>query len=78
MRAPRPIFWIETLFAVGCGISTVLTVLWKDWIEILFGVDPDHGNGSVEWLIVVASLALTVVLSMLARREWRRAAPAGV
>ncbi|HKQ00725.1 MAG TPA: ABC transporter permease [Actinomycetes bacterium] len=77
MRTLRPIFWIETLLAVVSGISTVLTMLWRDWIEILFGVNPDHGNGSAEWLIVVASLAVTVVLSMLARREWRRAAAAG-
>ena len=76
MRTPRPVFWIEILLAVVSGISTVMTVLWRDWIEILFGMDPDHGNGSVEWLIVVASLAVTVVLSMLARREWRRAAAA--
>ena len=77
MRTLRSIFWIEALLAVVTGISTVLTVLWRDWIEILFGVDPDHGNGSLEWLIVVVSLAVTVVLSMLARHEWRRAAAAG-
>ena len=46
MRTPRPVFWIEILLAVVSGISTVLTVLWRDWIEILFGMDPDHGNGS--------------------------------
>jgi hypothetical protein len=76
MRALRPIFWIEGLLAVVSGISTVLTLLWKDWIEILFRVDPDRGNGSVEWLIVVALLAATVALLVLARHEWRRAATA--
>jgi hypothetical protein len=77
MRALRPIFWVEAFLAAVCGISTVLTLLWKDWIEILFGVDPDHGNGSLEWLIVVVSLAATVTLSALARHEWRQAAAAG-
>jgi hypothetical protein len=77
MRALRPIFWIEAILATVSGISTVLTLLWKDWIEILFHVDPDRGNGSLEWLIVAVSLAATVALSALARREWRRAAASG-
>jgi hypothetical protein len=77
MRALRPTFWIEAILATVTGISTVLTLLWKGWIEILFHVDPDRGNGSLEWLIVAVSLAATVARSALARREWRRAAASG-
>lgn len=78
MRALRPVFWIEGLLAVISGISAILTLLWKDWIEILFRVDPDGGNGSTETLVVLVSLGATVTLSVLARREWRRAARARV
>jgi hypothetical protein len=31
-----------------------------DWIEQLFGLNPDHGNGSVEVLILGALAALTL------------------
>jgi hypothetical protein len=41
--------------------------------EIVFGVDPDHHNGSFEWLIVAVLLAATFVFSLLARRAWKMA-----
>jgi hypothetical protein len=46
---------------------------WQDWIETLFGVDPDGGNGTAEWLIVLILLLLASVLAVRARLEWRRA-----
>ena len=48
-------------------------VFWHDWIEIIFGVDPDQGNGSAEWLVVVILLIVTSLLVLGARLEWRRA-----
>jgi hypothetical protein len=66
-------FWVE---AVLCGLGTslgLLTIVWHDWIEGVFGVDPDHGNGSAEWIAVVALLAIGAFAGTLARREWRRA-----
>jgi len=47
--------------------------LWRDWIEIVFKVDPDHGNGSLEWVIVAGALVFALVFSISAGREWRRA-----
>jgi hypothetical protein len=36
-----------------------------DWIERWFGVSPDNGDGSLEWLIVcVAIIAGVTVLTM--------------
>jgi hypothetical protein len=66
-------FWIE---AVLCGIGAffaILTIVQHDWIETLFGVDPDQGNGSVEWIVVVALLVIAAGAGALAGREWRRA-----
>jgi hypothetical protein len=51
-----------------------LTVAWKDWIEAVFGVDPDHHSGSLEWLVVVALFAAAAGLGVSARTVWRRAA----
>ena len=65
-------FWVE---AVMSGLGTLLgllTIVWHDWIEGAFGVDPDHGNGAVEWIAVAVLLAIGAVAGALARREWRR------
>ena len=69
----RPWFWIEALLALANAILLVMTVLWKDWIEIVFDVDPDAGSGAVEWAIVAVTLILTIIFLALARSEWRRA-----
>jgi hypothetical protein len=66
-------FWLESVLGSITGAVVVITLFWHDWIEIIFGVDPDEGNGSAEWLVVVILLAATVVLALGARLEWRRA-----
>jgi hypothetical protein len=60
-------------------VLLVSTVVWPDWIEIVFRADPDHGSGWLEWAIVAAAVALLVTFSVSARREWRRVSqPAAV
>jgi len=66
-------FWVEVGLAVFCAFLILLTLAWKDWIELVFRVDPDHGNGSFEWLLVTLAVAGTVTFWSLARVEWRRA-----
>jgi hypothetical protein len=51
----------------------LLTIVRRDWIEVMFGVDPDRHSGSFEWLVISSVLALTVVSFSLAALEWRRA-----
>jgi hypothetical protein len=65
-------FWIEAALALLSAFFLLLTVLWQDWIEIVFGVDPDHYSGSLERTIVVVLIAMTVTTIALAGREWRR------
>jgi hypothetical protein len=48
-----------------------LTVVWRDWIEGLFGFSPDRGNGSFEWEFVAVCFAAAILCSVVARREWR-------
>jgi hypothetical protein len=57
-----------------------LTLLWDDWIEIVFRVDPDHHSGVLEWIVVLAFVAATIACGALARREWlwSRAVPEAV
>ncbi len=61
-------FWLETAPGSITGCLAIVTLFWHDWIEAVFGVDPDRGNGSAEWLIV-ADASLT--------RDDHAAAPAG-
>jgi hypothetical protein len=51
----------------------LLTVVSRAWIETVFGVDPDHHSGSLEWAIVAILLAVSLSLATLAAGEWRRA-----
>jgi hypothetical protein len=55
--------------AVRWGLG-LLTIFWHDWIEALTGWDPDHGDGSAEWLVVAGLLAAAIVMGLLARRHW--------
>jgi hypothetical protein len=66
-------FWIEATVATLAAFLGLLTLAWHDWIEGVFGVDPDHHNGSLEWIIVVVLLAVALVLARSARTQWRRA-----
>jgi hypothetical protein len=65
-------FWIELALATVSGLLGLLTLVWRDWIEGVFGWDPDHHNGSLEWLLVAVLLLAALALGALARRGWRR------
>jgi hypothetical protein len=72
----RARFWVEVVLAVGSGASLVLTLVSKEWIELLTGLDPDQGSGSAEWAIVAVSALLLITFATLSRYEWRRAVAA--
>jgi hypothetical protein len=53
-----------------------MTLVLPDWIERLFGLSPDGGDGSAEWGWVIAFAAATLVFFADAARWWRRTARA--
>jgi hypothetical protein len=69
----RTRFWIEIVLASITAVLFVVTLVSREWIEFVFKVDPDGGDGSLEWAIVGMLLAVTVASAWLARSEWRRA-----
>lgn len=70
-RGSKARAWLATVFAiVGVGLC-LLTLAWSEWIELLFGVDPDRGSGALELLIAGAFLVASVLLARQARLEWR-------
>jgi hypothetical protein len=63
--------WVlNTTIAVG-GILCLMTLVWPDWIEAIFGLDPDGGDGSVErWIargVALAALTAVIVVSLVRR-----------
>ena len=71
--AVRARFWLEAVAAWLAATLAVLTLFWRDWIEAIFGFDPDRHNGSAELAIVAALFAVFLVLALAVRAEWRRA-----
>jgi hypothetical protein len=69
--ALRARFWAEVVLGSAAGFLFLLTLVWRDWIEAVFHISPDHGNGSVEWLIVSVLAAASVTLFGFAGAEWR-------
>ena len=73
-RAVRTRFWVDGAAAVVSGVLGVVTLVWKDWIEVT-GWDPDHHSGAAEWLVVAILATVSIGAAIAARFEWRRAAP---
>ena len=65
---------MEAGLGVASGILCLLTLAWKDWLEGVFGWDPDRHSGTVEWLIVVGALAGALHFSGMAIRDHRHVA----
>lgn len=71
MRRSKVRARLEMTVALCAGILGILTIFWHDWIEALTGWDPDHHNGTAEWVVVVGLLAVAVAMGLVARRHWR-------
>ena len=64
-------FTVKVALAVASGFLALLTLVENEWIEVVFHVDPDRGSGALEWLVVAAFFAATILFSLLARAELR-------
>jgi len=75
MRTIRRRYWFELSLAVLAGALAVLTLVNREWIELVFGVDPDEGSGALEWGIVFALGGVALISAVVARAERRRVIP---
>jgi hypothetical protein len=63
----------ELFAAIALAAIGLLTLVWPDWIEGIFGVDPDAGSGAVEAAIVVVCALAAGALWLHRRVALRRA-----
>ncbi|HEY4610876.1 MAG TPA: hypothetical protein VIH06_16780 [Ilumatobacteraceae bacterium] len=74
MRRNLPVrFWIEAITASLGAALLALTLVSAEWFEELTGLEPDGGNGSLEWALPVVLLAISASCAFVARRTYQRA-----
>jgi hypothetical protein len=72
-----PLSRVKRRFQVQVGLAAlsaslcVITLVSKDWIELVFRVDPDRGSGSLEWVIVALTATAALTCGALARSGWK-------
>jgi hypothetical protein len=61
MRELPARFWTEAALGLVSAALLALTLAVPDWIELLFGLAPDAGDGSAEWGLALTLAVLTVI-----------------
>ena len=61
---------LRTSAAVVSGVAFLLTLFLRDWIEVVFRIDPDRGSGALEWLVAGAFLGAAFLFGTSARATW--------
>jgi hypothetical protein len=69
--APKIRFTLELITGIFAIVFLVASLISPDWIERTTGFAPDNDSGGFEWGLSLGAVAVFVVASWLARREWR-------
>jgi hypothetical protein len=64
--------WIEAILGVISAALLALALALPDWIERVFAIAPDGGDGSTEWGWAAGFAIVTVLLVADAGRMRRR------
>jgi hypothetical protein len=65
---------VEYALASVFVLLGVLTAVVPDWIEFVFKIHPDAGNGAVEWVLVAIFGVLAAIAAVYGRRDYKAAA----
>lgn len=81
-KARNTLITVEAALAGVAGLTAIVSVFWRNWLEVLFRWDPDRHNGTAEILIIVGLASFALLLGCAARWQtlrWSRPAalPAG-
>jgi hypothetical protein len=72
MHEVRQRFWVEFGLAIFAALLFVLTLITREWVEIIFRVDPDGGSGALEWALALGVGTVAVASGVVAWLEYRR------
>jgi hypothetical protein len=67
---------IQLVLTVVCGLLTILAAITPLWIEEFTSLEPDGGNGVLEWLLPLPFGVAALLLGGLTYRTRRRLAAA--
>jgi hypothetical protein len=73
IRNLPPRFWAQVIVGGTTGLLYIMTAFRADWIEVCGRFDPDQHDGSIERVIVMAMLVVTV--AMLGGIPWIKDRP---
>ena len=63
---------LQLVFALISAGLTVLAAIVPVWIEEVTGLEPDGGNGELEWLLAVVFGLVSIVFGVLCYRTRRQ------
>jgi hypothetical protein len=69
-------FWCQIGLGALSGVLAIVSLVWPQWIELIFGIDPDGGSGEAEWLITTLCALAAIISFTRAGIDWRRAVAA--
>jgi hypothetical protein len=72
MDGRRLLLYVEASLTAVTTVALVMTLLVPSWIEVVFGADPDAGDGSAERWLTAVLLVATLAFAGLTRRSWVR------
>ena len=64
--------WVELILGLMSAVSLTLAIVLPNWMELLFRLAPDAGDGSTERGFALLWAAISVLMFGLAGRTWRK------
>jgi hypothetical protein len=64
--------WVELTLGLISAVSLTLAIVLPNWMELLFRLAPDAGDGSAERGFALLWATISVLMFGLAGRTWRK------
>ncbi len=65
MASSKITFRIEIVLAGLSILAFIATMMWPNWFELVFGADPDGGDGSLERVVALSLTGATALVMIL-------------